>query len=71
MKQGIFFLLSIVVLLTGCAFQKHKPAAQFPLKIGLLADSQITSQNGFSDFHYRSQNADALVDVSIRTPALE
>ncbi|MCE5185966.1 MAG: metallophosphoesterase [Planctomycetaceae bacterium] len=49
----------------------QKRAAAFPLKIGLLADSQITSQNGFSNFHYRSKFADALVSVSIRPPALE
>jgi hypothetical protein len=57
-------------LLTGCA-SKAEQQVRFPLKIGLLADSQITSQNGFSDFHYRSKSADALVDVGIRTPALE
>jgi hypothetical protein len=44
---------------------------RFPLKIGLLADSQITSQNGFSDFNYRSKAADELADVAIRPPALE
>jgi len=45
--------------------------AAFPLKIGLLADSQITSQNGFSNFHYRSKFSDELINVSIRPPALE
>jgi hypothetical protein len=57
-------------LLTGCASEGEQQV-RFPLKIGLLADSQITSQNGFSDFHYRSKSADALVDVGIRPPALE
>jgi predicted MPP superfamily phosphohydrolase len=52
-------------------FKKAKDEAEFPIKIGLMADSQITSRNGFSDFHYRSKMADALVDVSIRPPALE
>ncbi len=51
--------------------EQSRHAVSFPLKIGLLADSQITSQNGFSDFHYRSKFADSLVDVSIRPPALE
>jgi predicted MPP superfamily phosphohydrolase len=37
----------------------------------MLADSQITSHNGFSDFSYRSKFSDSLVDVSIRPPALE
>lgn len=71
MKQGFLLLLLICSLLSGCAFEQREPEAQFPLKIGLLADSQITSQNGFSDFHYRSKTADCLVDVSIRPPALE
>jgi predicted phosphodiesterase len=51
--------------------EASKPAKPFPIKIGLLADSQITSQNGFSDFHFRSKSADKMVDVSIRPPALE
>lgn len=71
MKRGFCLLLLISVVLTGCDMMPTRPAASFPLKIGLLADSQITSQNGFSDFHYRSKMADALVDVSIRPPALE
>jgi hypothetical protein len=71
MKRGFCLLLLISVVLTGCDMMPTRPAASFPLKIGLLADSQITSQNGFSDFHYRCKMADALVDVSIRPPALE
>jgi predicted phosphodiesterase len=58
------------VLLAGCASQRATEQP-FPLKIGLLADSQITSQSGHSDFHQRSKTADALVDVAIRPPALE
>jgi|GEM_PF-1722763 len=71
MKREFCLLLLICFLFTGCAFEQCKPDVPFPLKIGLLADSQITSQNGFSNFHYRSKRADALVDVSIRPPALE
>jgi predicted MPP superfamily phosphohydrolase len=71
MKQKTYLLLWACLMFTGFAAQSKKAAEVFPLKIGLLADSQITSQNGFSDFHYRSKFADALVDVSIRPPALE
>ena len=71
MKRGFCLLLLMCFLFTGCALTPSRPTAAFPLKIGLLSDSQITSQNGFSDFHYRSKMADALVDVSIRPPALE
>jgi DNA repair exonuclease SbcCD nuclease subunit len=66
---ALAFLMCLV--LAGFAGAAQKSVDAFPLKIGLLADSQITSQNGFSDFHYRSKFADALVDVSIRPPALE
>lgn len=71
MKRGFCLLFLVCILVTGCAYMPSRPTASFPLKIGLLADSQITSQNGFSDFHYRSKMADALIDVSIRPPALE
>jgi len=70
MRKGSGLLLATCLLLGGCAAQREA-LTPFPLKIGLLADSQITSQNGHSDFHYRSKTADALVEVSIRPPALE
>ncbi len=84
MNRKIPLLLFTCFFLASCTFEPLKPLGQFnlgsqlatpekpfPIKIGLLADSQITSQNGFSDFHYRSKTADNLVDVSIRPPALE
>jgi hypothetical protein len=71
MKRGFYLLFLMCFLFSGCDMMQSRPTASFPLKIGLLSDSQITSQNGFSDFHYRSKMADALVDVSIRPPALE
>lgn len=70
--RKIGYLLPLVWLTAGVSLEAFgKQNAVFPIKIGLLADSQITSQNGFSDFHYRSKQADDLVDVSIRPPALE
>ncbi len=84
MNRKFPLLLLICFFFTSCAFESikplsylnqgthsSKPTKPFPIKIGMLADSQITSQNGFSDFHYRSKSADNLVDVSIRPPALE
>jgi predicted MPP superfamily phosphohydrolase len=71
MKRGFCLLFLAYLLLTGCETNFCRNPTVFPIKVGLLADSQITSQNGFSDFHYRSKFADTLVDVSIRPPALE
>jgi hypothetical protein len=70
MKRGLFLLVLGFLVFTGCVTEPGRQAA-FPLKIGLLADSQITSQNGFSNFNYRSKFSDKLVNVSIRPPALE
>lgn len=71
MRKLTWLLFLSCCVFTAFAAQPKNELLSFPLKIGLLADSQITSQNGFSDFHYRSKQADALVDVSIRPPALE
>lgn len=70
MKRRDFLRDSACFILAGFAAEPRRQAA-FPIKIGLLADSQITSQNGFSDFSYRSKFADALVSVAIRSPAME
>ena len=37
----------------------------------MLADTQLTSQNGFHNFSQRSKFSDKIVDVAIRPPALE
>ena len=56
---------------TAGAAARQRPSPHFPLKIGLLADTQLTSQNGFPDFSQRSKRADRMVSVAIRPPALE
>jgi len=58
-------------MLTAGAAARQRPSPHFPLKIGLLADTQLTSQNGFPDFSQRSKRADRMVSVAIRPPALE
>jgi len=65
------YRLLLACFTVGCAAEKNSQQMRFPLKIGLLADSQITSQNGFSDFSQRSKFADRLVEVAIRPPAVE
>ncbi len=70
MKRITFLLILACSILAGCA-EKQRQYVHFPLKVGLLADSQLTSHNGFSNFSYRSRFADRMVDVAIRPPALE
>jgi len=64
-------LLLAYSVLTGCATEQRLQETRFPIKIGLLADTQITSDNGFSDFIFRSKDADRFIDVAVRPPALE
>lgn len=71
MRRLLSLVLLVSLLLTGCAKDKKSQSVLFPIKIGLLGDSQITSHNGFSDFSQRSKQADSLVDVAVRPPALE
>ena len=71
MRRLSLLVLLVGLVLTGCATEEGEEAVRFPIKIGLLADSQITSQNGFSNFSQRSKISDNMVDVAIRPPALE
>ncbi len=63
--------LSIVsfLLLPGCA--ANRPGHPLPIRIGLLADSQITSPHSTPDSPYRSRAMDKEVECTIRPPALE
>jgi hypothetical protein len=71
MKRITFLLLLACSIFTGCVTELQKQHVHFPIKIGLLADTQLTSHNGFSNYSYRSKFADRMVNVSIRPPALE
>ena len=71
MKRITFLLLLACSIFTGCVTEKQKQYVHFPIKIGLLADTQLTSHNGFSNYNYRSKLADRMVNVGIRPPALE
>jgi hypothetical protein len=62
------FLLSFsLILISGCAGRQ----AGLPIKIGLLADSQITSPDSTPGCVYRNKDTDKKREVSIRPPALE
>jgi hypothetical protein len=63
----VFILVFSLILMSGCAGRR----AQFPIKIGLLADTQITSPNGTPGCVYRNKNTDKKQEESIRPPALE
>ncbi len=71
MKRITFLLLLACSIFTGGVTGKQKQDVHFPIKIGLLADTQLTSHNGFSNYNLRSKSADRMVDVAIRPPALE
>ena len=71
MKRIIFLLLLSCSIFTSGVTGKQKQNIHFPIKIGMLADTQITSHNGFSNYSQRSKFADRMVDVAIRPPALE
>jgi predicted phosphodiesterase len=71
MKRITFLLLLACSIFTSGFFGKQEQDVHFPIKIGLLADTQLTSHNGFSNFSQRSKFADRMVDVAIRPPALE
>jgi predicted phosphodiesterase len=71
MKRITVLLLLACSIFTGGFFGKQEQDVHFPIKIGMLADTQLTSHNGFSNYNLRSKSADRMVDVAIRPPALE
>lgn len=54
---------------SGCA--GDRPMRALPIRIGLLADSQITSPDSTPDCPYRSKSLDKEIERTIRPPALE
>ena len=69
MNKLSFLLLPIssMILIAGCTGRQ----AHLPIKIGLLADSQITSPNSTPGCVYRNKDTDKDLEVTIRPPALE
>ncbi len=63
----LFLLVFSLILVAGCAGRQ----ANLPIKIGLLADSQITSPNSTPGCVYRNKGTDKKMEESIRPPALE
>jgi len=67
-KLSFLFILAFsLIIIGGCTSRQ----AHLPIKIGLLADSQITSPNSTPECVYRNKNADKRLEVTIRPPALE
>jgi hypothetical protein len=62
-------LILSIALMPGCA--QDRPASALPIRIGLLADSQITSADSTPDCLYRSRSMDKRIGCAIRPPALE
>jgi len=63
----LFLLVFALILVSGCAGRQ----ANLPIKIGLLADSQITSPNSTPECVYRNKDTDKRLEPTIRPPALE
>lgn len=63
----LFLLVFSLFLISGCAGRQ----ANLPIKIGLLADSQITSPNSTPGCVYRNKDTDKDLEVAIRPAALE
>ena len=76
---SISFILIIISSLGGCAVKLIDEgetnelmfSESFPIKLGLIADSQITSGNYNFESVWRSRFSDSIVGVSVRTPAQE
>jgi predicted phosphodiesterase len=71
MKRIAFLMILTCSVFTGCVTEQQNRYVHFPIKIGMLADTQLTSHNGFHNFSQRSKFSDRMVDVAIRPPALE
>jgi hypothetical protein len=63
----LFLLVISLILAAGCAGRQ----VNLPIKIGLIADSQITSPNSTPGCVYRNKGTDKKREESIRPPALE
>ncbi|MCU0918074.1 MAG: metallophosphoesterase [Planctomycetes bacterium] len=66
-----WLVLWISVLLAAPGCSGNRPASVLPIRIGLLADSQITSPRSTPECLYRSKSMDRRVECAIRPPALE
>lgn len=69
MIRAVFLSLVGLGVLAGCAARREE--ARLPLRIGLLADSQITSPEGTPEGLYRTVSLDKRIECAIRPPALE
>ena len=72
MYKVIRLFIPVLALIMGCADGQAGRQVSLPIKIGLLADSQLTSDKGeIMETGYRSKFMDKTVEVAIRPPALE
>jgi len=69
MLRALFPFLTSLAIVAGCA--THRPTETLPVRIGLVADSQITSPNSTPESLYHTVALDRRVECAIRPPALE
>ena len=69
MRRWLALALLGLPFLPGCP--GNRPVHPLPIRIGLLADSQITSPDSTPDCPYRNKSLDKEIGCTIRPPALE
>ncbi|UCG46026.1 MAG: metallophosphoesterase [Phycisphaerales bacterium] len=70
MRRTIFALLAAVCGLCGCGGSRVADEAKLPIRIGVLADSQITSLDYTPTCQYKNKELDKQIETAIRPPAL-
>ena len=69
MCRLLWLSLASLTITAGCT--AHRTTQTLPIRIGLLADSQITSPHGTPGCLYRNVSLDRRIECAIRPPALE
>lgn len=74
-RFSFFYIVLLAVLFASCAsrtpISMPTPKQEINLHVGIIADTQITTENRTSGYLFRNMRTDALVNVAIRTSAQE
>ena len=70
MRRTLFVLLGALLGLCGCGGTQVADDVRLPIRIGVLADSQITSLDYTPTCQYKTKELDKQIETAIRPPAL-